>query len=94
MTFDFASITVAGDGAADNDAFLLLVTARVADVAGNAGKVGGSQTTLTNSARFDTDGDGTAEATHDAGPVTVVEPELLVTKTMSPASPAGRPATR
>ena len=86
VTFDFASITVTGDGDANNDAFLLLITARVADVAGNAGKTSGSQTTLTNAAAFDTDGDGTAEATHHAGPVTVVEPELLVTKEMLPES--------
>ena len=91
VTFAFGAITVTPDndaGPETNNAFLLLVHARVADVGSNAGKAGGSQTALTNSAAFDTDGDGTAEATHDAGPVAVVEPELLVKKSMAPGTGA------
>ena len=90
VTFAFGAITVnAGDeaGTGNDDAFLLLVHARVADVGTNAGKASGSQTSIVNTAEFDTDGDGTAEATHSAA-AAVVEPDLTVTKTMSPGTGA------
>ncbi|NNJ26985.1 isopeptide-forming domain-containing fimbrial protein [Alienimonas chondri] len=91
VRFAFGTITVnPGDeaGAGNDGTFLLLVRTRVADVGTNAGKAAGSQTTLTNSAAFDTDGDGTAEATRNAGAVTVVEPDLTVTKSMTPGTGA------
>ena len=90
VSFDFAPITVnPGDdsGTGNDDAFLLLVHTRVADVGTNDGKVSGSQTAIKNAAEFDTDGDGTPEATDDAT-VEVVEPNLTVTKTMSTVTEA------
>ena len=89
VTFAFGAITVnAGDeaGAGNDDAFLLLVHTRVADVSANDGRAAPDTTGTTNSAAFDTDGDGTAEATRSAAALAVVEPDLLVTKTMSPAT--------
>ena len=85
VTFTFAPVTVDGESNAaqgDDNAFLLLVTTRTTDVPGNRGTA--PQTTLTNAAAFDTDGDGTPESTESAAPVTVVEGDLQVTKTFSP----------
>ena len=86
FTFDAGppAITVTGDNDADNNSFLILVTLRVLDVPGNVGVNPPGQTTLANSATLDISTDG--EPPVGAGPVdvTVVEPRMVITKSMSP----------
>jgi len=79
VTFDFGAITVNADNVENNNSFLLLVDAVVADVASNVG-YGGSATTLQNIATLDVSGDGVAAQNSGAVDVEVVEPNLSITK--------------
>lgn len=79
VTFTFGSLTTAADGNANNNTFLILITARVTDIAGNEGILPG-QTTLDNIATFDIPGDGVPPSTPPPVTVTVVEPVLTIDK--------------
>ncbi len=79
VTFTFGSLTTAADGNPSNNTFLILVTARVTDIAGNEGILPG-QTTLDNIATFDIPGDGVPPGTPPPVTVTVVEPVLTIDK--------------
>ena len=79
VTFTFGSITTSADGNSNNNTFLILVTARVTDIAGNEGILPG-QTTLDNIATFDIPGDGVPPSTPPPVTVTVVEPVLTIDK--------------
>jgi uncharacterized repeat protein (TIGR01451 family) len=86
VTYTFGAITVAGDNDATTNRFLILVTARVLDVAGNAGVTPPGQTVLANTASFDISTDGAALFTTPAVNVTVVEPRMTMTKDIVQAS--------
>ena len=86
QTFAFSSISVTNDNTANNNSFLLLVTARVTDVVGNVG-LSGSQTTLNNQATFDIPTDGSPLVTTPNVPAVVVEPRLQITKGASDNTP-------
>jgi len=79
VTFNFGSIVAAADGDSTNNTFLILVTARVTDIAGNEGILPG-QTTLDNTATFEIPGDGVPPTTPPPVTVTVVEPVLTIDK--------------
>jgi fimbrial isopeptide formation D2 family protein/uncharacterized repeat protein (TIGR01451 family) len=80
VTFAFGQIDVTVDNDADNNSFLVLVTAAVSDVATNVGYNPG-QTTLTNTATIDIVGDSvTTPQTSNSVDVDVVESNLVVTK--------------
>lgn len=79
-TFTFGQIDVVNDNVGNNNAFLILVDAVVLDVASNVG-YGPSATTLTNSATIDFSFDSeTPQAVASDIDVTVVEPNLAITK--------------
>ncbi|MEQ1860175.1 MAG: isopeptide-forming domain-containing fimbrial protein, partial [Chthoniobacteraceae bacterium] len=79
VTFNFGAITANADGIPTNNTFLVLVTARVTDIAGNEGILPG-QTMLDNVAEFDIPGDGVPPSTPPPVTVTVVEPVLVIDK--------------
>ena len=79
VTFTFGQINVALDNVTDNNAFLILVTASVSDVATNVGYAPG-QTTLANTATIDVVGDAIGPTTSNQIDVDVVESNLVVTK--------------
>ncbi|TWU59988.1 Serine-aspartate repeat-containing protein D precursor [Rubripirellula tenax] len=79
VTFTFGSITTTVDNVADNNAFLILVTAAVSDVSGNVG-YGSGQTTLANNATLDVSGDGAGPITSNTVNTSVVESNLAITK--------------
>ncbi len=84
VIFDFGDITTTDDNNAANNAFTLYVTLRVLDVPGNA--IG---TVLTNGAALTyTPGTGMTDATVDGGTqdITVLEPIITTTKSVSPTS--------
>ena len=80
VAFSFGAIAVSGDNVTTNNAFLILVTARVVDAVGNVGFTPPGQTSLTNAASFDVPGDGVPAT--NSGPVTVlvVEPRMNLVK--------------
>ena len=82
VSFDFSAIVANADGISSNNTFLILVTARVTDVPGNT-----SLTPLSNTAIFDIPGDGVPPTTPPPVTVTVVEPQLRVTKAIDDATP-------
>lgn len=84
VTFTFGQINITVDNDDSNNAFLILVNARVVDVATNTG-YDGNQTTLTNDATIDFSFD-TASPQNVASTiaVTVVEPSLEITKEFGP----------
>ena len=82
-TFTFGSITVTGDNNANNNSFLILVTAQVLDVPGNQGTI---PTILGNTATFDISSDGVSVVSSGPINVTVVEPNLGLTKSITPSS--------
>jgi uncharacterized repeat protein (TIGR01451 family) len=71
---------VAGDNVSTNNAFLILVTARVIDVPGNSGLTPPGQTILTNTASFDIPGDGLLPTNSSPVTVIVVEPRMSIVK--------------
>ena len=79
VTFTFGTISVTGDNNANNNSFIILVTARVLDVAGNIG-ITGNQTILNNQASFDIPTDGQPTFVTPEVPVRVVEPRLQIVK--------------
>ena len=81
--FTFGPSTIAGDNDVTNNTFIVRLDARVLDVVGNVG-MPGFQTTLSNTGSVRV-GSGTT-VTSAASVVTVVEPRLQVTKTLSPNS--------
>ena len=86
VDFTFGPIVANADGIGGNNTFLILVTARVTDVAGNSG-TSGSQTVLGNTATFDIPGDGVPPTTPPPVNVSVVEPRLQITKAASDTTP-------
>lgn len=82
VTFNFGVITAAADGNANNNTFLILITAKVTNIAGNNGLPPG-QTVLPNSATFDIPGDGVPPITPPPVNVTVVEPKLSIDKQLN-----------
>jgi|GEM_PF-850846 len=82
VTFNFGAITSAADGNANNNTFLILITAKVTNVGGNNGLPPG-QTILPNSATFDIPGDGVPPTTPPPVNVTVVEPKLTIDKQLN-----------
>lgn len=90
ITFEMAGFTHTGTSSAETGGFRLEYQAVVNDVVGNVG-LSGSQTQLTNSATGETDDPnsagnlslivtGNSPATTDTETVTVVEPQLVVSK--------------
>lgn len=80
LIISFSTITVTADNNAANNVLSIQLQARVLDVPGNAGV--GTQTTLDNSAQTQigvTPPNGTPPVT-----ITVVEPQLAITKTFLP----------
>lgn len=75
--FTFSNIVANADGVSGNNTFLLLVSARVTDVAGNSGS---PQTTLPNVATFDDPNDPPTPFTPPPVTVDVVEPVLEIAK--------------
>ncbi len=86
VDFTFGPIVANADGIGGNNTFLILVTARITDVAGNSG-TSGSQTVLGNTATFDIPGDGVPPTTPPPVNVSVVEPRLQITKAASDTTP-------
>ena len=80
VTFTFGAITTTGNNDPDDNAFLILVNARVLDEAGNAGVNPPGQTTLANTATFDITGDGVNAFTTPVVNTTVVEPRMTIGK--------------
>jgi fimbrial isopeptide formation D2 family protein/uncharacterized repeat protein (TIGR01451 family) len=78
--FTFGTITTNGDNNTSNNTFLLLVTATVLNVGGNVGLTPPGQTTLNNQATFDIPGDGIPVFTSPPVPVTIVEPNITISK--------------
>jgi uncharacterized repeat protein (TIGR01451 family)/fimbrial isopeptide formation D2 family protein len=90
VTFNFGAITVAADGDSTNNTFLILITAKVTDVAGNSGLTPPGQTALDNTATFDIPGDGVPPTTPPPVRVTVVEAQLTIDKSFNvPTADAG-----
>ena len=83
--FTFGPIAATASATTQMRSFLILVTARVLDVSGNVGVATG-QTTLTNTADFDVPGDAQTTITSSPILVPVVEPLLIIGKTMSPTN--------
>lgn len=84
VTFTFGRIEVTVDNNQGNNAFLILVNARVSDVASNTG-YDGNQTMLTNDATIDFATDSTGLQNVDSTiDVVVVEPSLEITKEFGP----------
>lgn len=85
LSFAFGDVVTSSDNDSGNDSFRIRYQCSVVDVAGNVG-LSGSQTELENQASITFTGNSAAPV-HD-GPVTldVVEPNLLITKTMDPTS--------
>ena len=79
-TFNFGQIVVNGDNDPTTNSFLILVNAKVTNVAGNVGLNPPGRTSLPNSATFDAPGDGVAPGTTNTITVQVVEPRVTVTK--------------
>lgn len=75
--FTFSNIVANADGVSGNNTFLLLVSARVTDVAGNSGS---PQTTLPNVATFDDPNDPPTPFTPPPVTVDVVESVLEIAK--------------
>lgn len=76
--FTFGSISVTGDNNADTNSFVILVTARVLNTVDNQGG-----DVLNNDATFDISGDSQAVFTTAVVPVTVVEPLVQVTQSVT-----------
>ena len=81
ITFDFSEITVDSSTNTNNNQFVIQYQAQVLDVPGNVGT--GSQTTLTNNATVDVTGDDTDPIQSNDVNITVVEPDLEITKSFS-----------
>lgn len=79
VTFSFGTITVTGNNDPDDNAFLIFVSARVLDEAGNIGFTPG-QTTLANTATFDIPDDGQPPFTTPSVDTPVVEPRMTIAK--------------
>ncbi|MBK9138743.1 MAG: isopeptide-forming domain-containing fimbrial protein [Verrucomicrobia bacterium] len=89
VTFTFGAMINPGNNDPDDNAFLILVSARVLDEAGNVGFVPG-QTTLANTATFDISGDGVPPFTSPPVNTPVVEPRMTIVKNIvQPAADAG-----
>jgi fimbrial isopeptide formation D2 family protein len=86
VTFTFGSIAVTGNNVATDNAFLILVTARVLDVVGNAGFSPPGQTMLANSATFDINGDGQTALSSGPIDITVGEPRMVIGKNIVQAN--------
>ena len=94
VVFTFGTISVTGNNITTDNAFLILVTASVLDVVGNAGFNPPGQTTLANSATFDITGDGQSAITSGPVNVTVVEPRMVIGKNIvQTGADAGAPVT-
>ncbi len=82
VTFDFGEVTVTGNNDTDDNSFIVRVTARV--VNDNAYKSGD---TLTNQATLQyTNGQGNTQTLTDSESITLVEPQITTTKSVSPTS--------
>ncbi|WP_299288803.1 isopeptide-forming domain-containing fimbrial protein [uncultured Tateyamaria sp.] len=82
-TFDFGDLTNTFDGIQnEEDEIVVRVTARVVDLAGID-----TTDTLTNTASLEfVDGQGTTQTVQDTATAEVVEPDVALTKTVSPAT--------
>ncbi|MEL7265525.1 MAG: isopeptide-forming domain-containing fimbrial protein, partial [Planctomycetota bacterium] len=80
VNFDFGRINVTDDGDMANKAFVIVVRAQVENVSTNHGYTG-NQTTLSNNATLDFDGDSVvAVSVLNTVDLKVVEPNLSITK--------------
>jgi large repetitive protein len=85
LTLSFGDVVNAPDGSAANDAFLVTVSTRVANVVGNQG---GTALSNTASLRYtDPESGATTIAAPTPRTVTVIEPVVVVDKTAAPATP-------
>ncbi|HEY3900126.1 MAG TPA: SdrD B-like domain-containing protein [Chthoniobacter sp.] len=87
VTYSFGTATVNADNNTANNSFTIYVTAQVMDVPGNNGlnTAPGSQTTLSNQASLAITGEPTSTTLPVS--VTVVQPQLTVTKTALDTKP-------
>jgi|GEM_PF-711832 len=85
VNYTFGSISVTGDNVANNNSFLILVTARVTNTntSSTVNQAGG---VLANDATFDISGDGQGVFTTPVVNVTVVEPRVVVAKSVLSAT--------
>ncbi len=84
ISFAFGSIATASDNVANNNSFVILVTARVLNDAGNVGTTPG-QTSLANTATLTVPSDPTV--TTPPVNVTGVEPKLVIAKSVNDTTP-------
>jgi len=85
VTFSFGSTSVTGDNDTSNNSFLILVTARVMNDAGNVGT--SPQTVLANTATLNVPVEGLPSSTTPPVDVTVVEPRLQIAKGVNDITP-------
>ncbi|MGB7324446.1 MAG: SdrD B-like domain-containing protein, partial [Rubripirellula sp.] len=79
VQFTFGTINTTVDNDPNNNAFVILVTAQVSDVATNVG-YGSGQTTLTNVGTIDVPGDSVSPVSSNQVDIEVVESNLTITK--------------
>ncbi len=83
LTLDFGDTTTNADNITTNDSFLISVTAVVLNVGTNQDGV-----SLTNDAELRYIANGSNQSESDSAAITIIEPELVVTKTADDDTPA------